>query len=64
MPRARRVFEAARIKVIPFPVDFQIGVYNSTFIDFIPTAEAFWRTSFSVREIIGRVFRVGRDINL
>ena len=56
MPRAKKVFEAAGIKVIPFPVDFQNQESKLTFIDFIPSAGAFFSTSHFVREMIGRAY--------
>jgi uncharacterized SAM-binding protein YcdF (DUF218 family) len=56
MPRARMVFEAAGINVVPFPVDFQKELSKITFMSFVPTAKSFYDTSFFVREMIGRVY--------
>jgi uncharacterized SAM-binding protein YcdF (DUF218 family) len=56
MPRARMVFEAAGINVVPFPVDFQKELSKITFMSFVPTAKSFYGTSFFVREMIGRVY--------
>lgn len=56
MPRAKKVFEAADIKVIPFPVDFLTSADTVTIIDFIPSAYGFYNTSFFVREMIGRAY--------
>jgi uncharacterized SAM-binding protein YcdF (DUF218 family) len=56
MPRAQKVFEAAGINVVPFPVDFQKGLSKITFMSFIPSANALGGTSFFVREMIGRVY--------
>jgi uncharacterized SAM-binding protein YcdF (DUF218 family) len=56
MPRARMVFEAAGINVVPFPVDFQKELSKITFMSFMPTAKSFYGTSFFVREMIGRVY--------
>ena len=56
MPRAKKVFEAAGINVISFPVDFQNHVSKLTFLDFIPNAGSFSKTSHFVREIIGRAY--------
>ena len=56
MPRAKKVFEASNIKVIPFAVDFQIIHKNFTIMDLIPSANSFTRTSFFVREMIGRLY--------
>lgn len=56
MPRAKKVFEAANIKIIPFAVDFNRLTKKTTLMDFIPTAGALTGTSFFVREIIGRLY--------
>ena len=56
MPRAKAVFEANGINVIPFPVDFRNQVSNLTFMDFIPSAGSFSTTSFVIREMIGRIY--------
>ena len=56
MPRAQLVFKASGISVIPFPVDFIIGLQKLTFMDFIPSASSFAATSFFVREMIGRTY--------
>ena len=56
MPRAQKVFEAAGIRVLPFPVDFLSGVGKFTFMSFIPSAGALSQTSFFVREMIGRTY--------
>ena len=56
MPRAQKVFEAAGIKAIPFPVDFQGAVKKKTFMDYIPSAKSLRDTSFFVREMIGRMY--------
>ena len=56
MPRAQKVFEAAGINVVPFPVDFQKGLSKITFMSFMPSANALSGTSFFVREMIGRVY--------
>ena len=56
MPRAQKVFEAAGILVSPFPVDFLSGADKNTVMHFIPSARAFWDTSFFVRELIGRIY--------
>ena len=56
MPRAKKVFEAVGLKVIPFPVDFLSSTDKVTIMDFIPSGHAFYRTSFFVREMIGRVY--------
>ena len=56
MSRAKVVFEAAGIKVIPFPVDFLSSAENLSIIDLIPSARGFEDTSFFVKEMIGRVY--------
>jgi uncharacterized SAM-binding protein YcdF (DUF218 family) len=56
MPRARIVFEAAGINVVPFPVDFQKELSKITFMSLVPTAKSLYDTSFFVREMIGRVY--------
>ncbi len=56
MPRAQIVFEAAGINVVPFPVDFQKGLSKTTFMSFMPSANALSETSFFVREMIGRTY--------
>ena len=54
--RAKKVFEAAGINTIPFPVDFNNKERKLTFIDFIPSASSFSSSSFFVKEIIGRTY--------
>jgi len=56
MPRAKKVFEAAGITVIPFPVDFRSSAEKLTFMNFIPSAAAFYTTSFFIREVMGRAY--------
>ena len=56
MPRAKKVFEASNIKVIPFAVDFINSHQKLTFMSFIPSAGALSNTSFFVREMIGRLY--------
>ena len=56
MPRAKKVFEAANIKTISFPVDFRKSERKITFIDFIPSANSFSKTSYFVKEMIGRTY--------
>ena len=56
IPRARIVFEAAGINVVPFAVDFQKESSKQTFMSFMPSAKSFYDTSFFVREMIGRVY--------
>ena len=56
MPRANKVFKAANINIIPFPVDFQNSKSKTTIMGFIPSAEALFDTSHFVREMIGRLY--------
>ena len=56
MPRAERVFKAAEIKVIPFPVDFYNSKSKTTIMDFIPSADSLSASSHFVREMIGRLY--------
>ena len=56
MPRALKVFQAADLEVIEYPVDFKSNSNNFTLIDLIPSAGAFSGTSYFVREIIGRIY--------
>ena len=49
MPRAKKVFEAAGINTIAFPVDFRIQEQKLTFMDFIPSAGSFFGSSHFVR---------------
>ena len=56
MPRAKKVFEAANIRIIPFAVDFNRSTKKTTLMDFIPAARSLSETSFFVREMIGRLY--------
>ena len=56
MTRAKKVFEAAKIKTIPFPVDFRSSSGNFTLLDLIPSASAFSNTSHFIREVQGRIY--------
>ena len=56
MPRAEKVFKAANINLIPFPVDFQNSKSKTTMMDFIPSAGSLFDTSHFVREMIGRLY--------
>ena len=56
MPRAKKIFEAANIRIIPFAVDFNRSTKKTTLMDFIPTARSLSETSFFVREMIGRLY--------
>jgi|TARA_B110000459_G_scaffold11057_1_gene11179 uncharacterized SAM-binding protein YcdF (DUF218 family) len=56
MPRAKKIFEASNIKVIPFAVDFRNSHKKIDVIDFIPSVNSFGETSDFVREMIGRLY--------
>ena len=56
MPRAQKVFKAAGLNVVPFPVDFQKELSKITFMSFMPSANALSGTSFFVREMMGRIY--------
>lgn len=56
MQRAIKVFDAVKINVLPFPVDFRGSYEKFTILDLIPSAFAFNQTSHFYREIIGRIY--------
>ena len=56
MPRAKKVFEASYIKVIPFAVDFISSHQKLTFMSFMPSPYALSDTSLFLREMIGRLY--------
>jgi len=56
MPRAEKVFKAANINLITYPVDFQNSKSKTTMMDFIPSAGSLSQTSHFVREMIGRLY--------
>jgi len=56
MPRAEKVFKAANINLIPFPVDFQNSKSKTTIMDFIPSADSLSASSHFAREMIGRLY--------
>ena len=58
MPRAKKVFDAQKIKVFPFAVDYKNSENKITFLDFVPSALSFSSTSFAIRELIGRFYYI------
>ena len=56
MPRAKKIFEAFNINVIPFAVDYISSGQKINFMHFIPSAGSLSTTSFGVRELIGRLY--------
>ena len=57
MPRAQHLFEQTGTTVIPYPVDFQTGSFQ-TFnpLALVPNAKAFQQTEQAWRELIGRAY--------
>ena len=56
MIRAKQIFEKAGIVVNPFPVDFRARITKFSFLYLLPSAESFGKTSFIIRELIGRLY--------
>ena len=56
MPRARALFEAQGLKVLPFPVDFRVVENDTTVLDFLPSAGALETTTSAMRELLGRAY--------
>jgi len=56
MPRARAVFEAQGLKVLPFPVDFRVVENETTILDFLPSAGALETNTSAMRELLGRAY--------
>lgn len=54
MPRARALFEAQGLNVLPFPVDFRVVENQTTILDFLPNAGALDTTTAAMRELLGR----------
>ena len=55
MPRSKRLFDHAGISSVGYPTDFQANAATS-WLDMIPSAEAFEETSSGLREYIGRMY--------
>ena len=56
MPRARALFEAQGLNVLPFPVDFRVVENDTTILDFLPSAGALETTTSAMRELLGRTY--------
>jgi uncharacterized SAM-binding protein YcdF (DUF218 family) len=56
MPRAIKVFQAAGVDVVPFPVDFRSSNQKFSLMNLIPQASAFSSTSHFIREMQGRIY--------
>ena len=56
MNRAEFLFKKHGFKVFPYPVDFQFKNNKITILDFIPSAGSLSRSSFVIREVLGRIY--------
>ena len=56
MNRATFLFKKHGFKVFPYPVNFQFKNNKITILDFIPSASSLSRSSFVIREILGRLY--------
>jgi uncharacterized SAM-binding protein YcdF (DUF218 family) len=57
MPRAARLFRGAGVRIVPFPVDFQVNPKGPlTLLDFLPAATGLQRTETALREWYGIMF--------
>ena len=56
MKRAEFLFKKHAFKIFPYPVDFKFKNNKITILDFIPSASSLSRSSFVIREIIGRMY--------
>ena len=56
MNRAEFLFKKHGFKVFPYPVDFQFKNNKITILDFIPSAGSLSRSSFVIREVLGRMY--------
>ena len=57
MYRAKRLFEKQGLYVIPYKVDYKVGLSLKTAImDFLPDAENLKLTETGIREVIGRLY--------
>lgn len=56
IPRATINFNGKGFDVQPYPVDFKVGEYKLTPMDFIPNSVALGNTEKCIREMIGRTF--------
>ena len=56
MPRAKALFEAQGLKVLPFPVDFRVVENETTVLDYLPNAGALETTTNAMRELLGRLY--------
>lgn len=56
MQRSVQLFEQQGLKVIPYAVDFRVGIRDITLMDLLPDAGSLSMTSLALREQIGRIF--------
>jgi uncharacterized SAM-binding protein YcdF (DUF218 family) len=56
MTRAINVFKAADLNVIAYPVDFKNNLKKFTLMDLIPSASSLNKSSYFIREMIGRTY--------
>ena len=56
MDRAKKIFEATKIKVIKHPVDFKSGSTKFNIMNLIPSAYSLSNTSHFFREMMGRLY--------
>jgi uncharacterized SAM-binding protein YcdF (DUF218 family) len=56
MRRAKIAFENLGLEVQPYPVDFKLGEYAMTPMDFIPNPGSLATTEKCVKELMGTVY--------
>lgn len=56
LPRTKLLFDQAGVETYPYPTDFKATSRDITWLDFIPSADAFRNTSNGIREFIGRMY--------
>lgn len=56
MPRAKTLFEREGMRVVAYPVDFQVSLQQTTVMDFLPNARSLYLSDIAIRELIGRVY--------
>ncbi len=56
MKRAELLFKKHTFNVFPYPVDFKSTNNKITILDFIPSTDSLSRSSFVIREVLGRIY--------
>ena len=56
MKRAEFLFKKHTSNIFPYPVDFKAKNNKTTILDFIPSAGSLSRSSFVIREVLGRIY--------